>query len=122
MTSDPRESASPKRGQAVFASGDASTSKDIMTIDPDATFSLNDLIITYESSGSTHAHVELYDDPEGTAAGSLNNQTEELIVSPGDFEVVTDIVHPDYENDLVAVVQENDDNVSISAGGFLVTG
>jgi hypothetical protein len=122
MAEDPRESRSPKSGWAQFESGDSGTSKDVVSLKDEETLALSDYVVSYSTGGSANATVELYDDGAGTAEADLEGQITSLEVSPGNVESLTGISRDDIDKDLVAVVRNNDGNVSINAGGHIVTG
>lgn len=122
MAEDPRDSRTPKSGWAQFGSGDSGTSKDVIVLRDEETLALNDYVASYSQAGTVNATVELYDDDAGTAEGDLENQMTSLEIAAGTTQAITGISRDDIDKDLVAVVRGNDDQVSITAGGHIVTG
>lgn len=122
MAKDIRESREPRSGAEVFASGDSGTAKDVLTIRDEATLSLNDISATYSGSGTTEANVAIYDEPEGTIAGNLSNLVDRYELSPGDTLDRVGVDREDIEDNVVVLVSNNDDDVSVSFGGKLVSG
>lgn len=122
MTKDPRTSRQPRSGNVVFAGGDSGTSKDLLSLADEETVSINDILVTYDTGGTTNAEVELYDDAAGTAAGSVSDKIEEFRLDPGDIIDLSDIAREDVEEDIIAVVRNNDDDVTITVGAYRTTG
>jgi hypothetical protein len=122
MAKDIRESREPRSGAVVFASGDAGTAKNVLTIRDEATLSLNDISVTYSAAATNHANVVIYDEPEGTASGDLSDMVDRYELSPGDSVDRVGVDREDIENDVVVVVSNNDADMSVSFGGKLVSG
>lgn len=122
MVRDNRSSRSPKSGTVEFASGDAGTSKDTVLLRDEETFAINDYTVSYSASGSTNARVEFYDDDSGTAEADLGEELDAIEVSPDSVESQTHIARDDISKDLVVVVRNNDDDVTITVGGYVITG
>jgi hypothetical protein len=122
MVQDQRASRHPDAGWNSWASGDSGNAKTIISLRDEETFSINDYVFGYQSAGTTSAKVELYDGVEGTAAGDLENKIGSVIVSPGTTESITGISREDVNDDLLAVVSNNDAEVTVEAGGYKVTG
>lgn len=122
MAEDPRTSRHPDAGWNEWASGDSGTAKTIIALRDEETFAINDYVFGYQSAGTASAKVMLYDDPDGTAAGDLSNQIGTVLVSPGTTESITGIAREDVNDDLLAVVESNDAEVTVEVGGYKVTG
>jgi hypothetical protein len=122
MVEDKRESREAESGTITFASGDSGTSKDLITMRDEQTFSMADYVIAFSGSGSGQADVEFYDDEAGTGEGNLSGPLEVVIVESGDDIVSTGITRDDVENDLLVVVRNNDADVTITSGGYIVAG
>jgi hypothetical protein len=122
MVRDSRKSNETRSGFKVFVSGDSGTSKDLVTVRNGATLSLDNFTMSYDSGGSATCVVELYDSPEGTAAGDLEDQLASYILSPGDFEDLSDRSLEDIEDDLIVVVESNDAEVHITGEAYITTG
>ena len=104
MVKDTRESSETRSGSVLFATGDAGTSKDVLTTRDEATVSINDVTVTYNESGTSNAEVALYDEPEGTSSGDASNVIDRYEISPGDEIDKIGIAREDIEDDIVAVV------------------
>jgi hypothetical protein len=122
MVQDQRASRHPDAGWNDWASGDSGTAKTIISLRDEETFSINDYVFGYQSAGTASAKIELYDDVEGTAAGDLENKIGSVLVSPGTTEPITGISREDVNDDLLAVVSNNDADVTVEVGGYKVTG
>lgn len=118
MVQDARSSRSPESGTVTFTAGDAGTAKDLISIADQDDLSLNDYLFSYDDSGSNNATVLLYDDDEGTSAGSLSGKVDSVELSPGDTVDVDDIVRKNITNDLIVVVENNNADVSITTGAY----
>lgn len=122
MVRDARVSRSPVNGSVEFASGDAGTTKDLITIRDEENISINDYVISYDNNATNTALVELYDDDEGTSSGSVSGRVEALYVDPGDEIDLSGISRSDIENDLVVQVTNNDGDISITVGAYKLSG
>jgi hypothetical protein len=122
MVQDQRASRHPDAGWNEWLSGDSGTAKTIISLRGEETFSINDYVFGYQSAGNASAKVALYDDVEGTAAGDLENQIGSIMLSPGATESITGISREDVNDDLLAVVSNNDAEVTVEVGGYKVTG
>lgn len=120
MTDDARESRTPVSGAAAFASGDSGSAKDLISVVDGNNISINDYIFTYDSNGTAQASIELYDEPEGTAAVDAEDVVDVVGIGPGDKIALSEIARNDVEHDLVAVVSDNDADVTVSVGGHVV--
>jgi hypothetical protein len=120
MVEDNRVSRSPKSGVVTFTSGDAGTAKDLVPVREEVNLSVNGYLITYSASGTTNAVVELYDDVEGTSAGNLSGKFDEIQMAPGDQLDVNGLVRSGVTDDIIAVVRNNDDEVSITVGAMVI--
>lgn len=118
MVDDSRNSRSPESGSVVFASGDSGTSKDLIAIADEEDLSVEDYLFSYNTAATNNATVELYDDDEGTSAGSLSGQFESVEMEPGDIVDVSGVVRKNVTNDLVVVVDNNDDDLSVTVGAY----
>lgn len=122
MAEDNRNSREPRSGVAQFASGDSGTSKDVVTFRDEVTFNMTNFLITYSGAGTTEAQVELYDDAEGTTEANLSGMFFSAQVGAGDDIASTGVNYDDINDDVVAVVRNNDDDVDIVVGGVVITG
>lgn len=122
MTEDSRKSNHPESGTATFSDGDSGSSKDLITIRDSQTFSPHDYVVSYSDSGSEEATVKFYDDDEGTDADEVEGEFERVHVQPGDVVDVNGISRDDITNDVVAVVEDNDGDVTVTIGGHVLTG
>lgn len=108
----------------VFASGDAGTAKDLLTMNTEQVFRSESWRVDYDNAGTAEATVEIWDAPEGTTQANLSSdarrQMDNIHLSPGDFESF-DFEYEDFENDVVIVVNANDDEVTVATAGKLVT-
>lgn len=112
----------PESGTLTAASGDSGSALDLLDLRDEETFRINDVIISYSGAGSTEASVELYDEPAGTGAGSLNDLVETVEIGPGERHIATEIERRDIEDDIVILPSNNDDDISVTVGGMVVTG
>ena len=122
MAKDVRESREPRSGYVTFASGDSGTAQNLVSVRDEAVLSPDDINITYDNTASATATVSLYDDEAGTAVGDVTGQFAEFTVDPGDEVGPSDFSFVDVENDVVAVVSNNDGDISINLGGNLIVG
>ena len=122
MAEDSRSSRHPDAGWNEWASGESGTAKTIIALRDEETFAINDYVFGYQSAGTASAKVAFYDEPDGTAAEDLDNQIGSVLVAPGTTEPVTGIAREDVNDDLLAVVESNDAEVTVEVGGYKVTG
>jgi len=122
MVEDNRFSRSPKSGVVTFTSGDAGTAKDLVPVRDGVSFSTRSVFLSYDSNGTQEARVSLYDDDEGTSAGSVSGEEFSVILGPGDGEYITQVEGIDFDDDVVAVVENNDNDVDITLSGMLLEG
>lgn len=122
MAEDARDSREPVNGSVIFSSGESGTSKDLIAVRDGRTVTMNDVYVAFSSAGSNQATVELYDDEEGTAAGSLSNPFDQYLVEAGDYVSLSGIARSDVETDLLVIVTNNDDEVFVDVGGYSTTG
>lgn len=122
MVEDKRGSNETRSGSVEYPSADAGTTKDLVTVRSEATFSVDNITISYATAGTNEATVELYDEPEGTPSGDLGDRVAGFFINPGDFMDLKDRSFGDIEDDLVVLVSGNDDVVNINGEGYLTTG
>jgi len=122
MVKDERTSRSPKSGTASFGSGDSGTSKDVITIRDAISVSAKTILITYDTNATNEAKVELYDDVEGTSEADLSNKEFTATISPGDKIDLTGVEGIDFDDDVVSVVRNNDDDMEITVVGLSIEG
>jgi hypothetical protein len=108
-------------GYAMWDPADSGTSKDILTVRDEVTLEIKDITITYDGASTTSADVKLYDDTEGTAAGQLSNQIGLYKIPSGGKLALQGINREEVENDIVGVVHNNDDDISVVVGAEQTT-
>lgn len=111
-----------KHGVVTFASGDSGTAKDVLTIPENENLDVEDLVYSYAGSGTTDATVSLYDEEEGSGAGSVSdsNLLDSVSLTSGDQYSETGVTREDVSDDVVAVVDGNDADVNIVVSGTVV--
>ena len=116
------EDGRPASGTITFAAGDAGTAKDVLDTRDEETFSPNDVMVSYGSAASTPATVTLYDEDAGTGSGAVSDDFATFRLGPDSTQELSGLQWRDIENDIVAVVTNNDGTVAINIGGKIVTG
>lgn len=122
MVNDLRSVRESRSGTVTYVAGESGAAKNLVTIRNEATFAMENLTFSYDSGGTATATVTLYDEPEGTGAGSVSDDLVSYIISPGDFEDLSDRSIDEVEDDLVIVVSSNDAEVRVNAEGHLLSG
>lgn len=122
MVKDNRTSNETRANSVVFESDDAGTSSTLISIRPEATFSIDNITLSYNGGGSEEADVEFYDDEQGTPEEDLDEPTASYVISPGDFEDLPSRSFDEFEDDVMVVVRDNDDDVHITGDGHLTSG
>lgn len=122
MADDPREFRSKASGHTTFSSGNTGPNT-VINIRPEETLSIEYLKVDYSDAGTTAAKFTLYDEPDGTTSGNLNDNVEAFYVTNGDTVILEDPELEDVTKDLVVESDGNqDDEVIVSVGGIKVTG
>lgn len=103
-------------GTTTWADGDSGSAQDLLVVDSEKRIKPVDYILSYDDSGTNQTDVEVHDEPSGTASGDLGNMIDHFQLSPGDFEVITGLARKEVQDSLVAISQNNDDNVTLTAG------
>lgn len=119
---DPRSGA-PDGDVGTVASGDGDTT--LTTVfetqdSPDAVYRATDLVVDY-TGGTTETVLELHDADTSAAAGDLDSDTLRYTVtlsSSGERVVLTEFTFRDFEQDVIADPDGNQDHdIPITVGG-----
>jgi len=122
MTEDNRDGRDPRTGTVPYSAAASGTAQPLLAPRGEVVVSLSDLIVTYSSSATVEATVELYDAPPTTNAGNLSTPFFNIHAEPGD---TIDLIGCDFKDvvaGLVVVVQNNDGQVLLNANGVDITG
>ena len=84
--------------------------------------SIEEIKVEYSGSGTTATVVELYDEPSDITGGDEEDLIDKFYVESGD-RINPDMVWAEVEDDLVVTADGNQDaEITVTVGGFLVTG
>lgn len=85
--------------------------------------SLEYVRIQYATSATANTVLELYDEPEGTESGDLEDLVERVELTPGDSVELDDSNYPNVQDSLLATTDGNQDGpVYITANASRLTG
>lgn len=121
MADDSRKTSKKESASATLASG-STTVTTLMDLREEETLSIEWLKVEYADGGTTAGTVDMYDEPDGTASGDLNDLIDKFQVTAGQRQEYTP-VYEDVEDDIVLEGDGNfDDEVTVTVGGYIVTG
>lgn len=111
MSGDPRIG-SDESGYVEIEAADGSTPQTAVEIPATALFRVDQIKIEYDDGASATADLEVYDDPDGTAAGDLTDQRDAFLNIDSDTRIAHVAEYRVFENDvLVATAGGNQDGV-----------
>ena len=121
MVEDKRESGRADSNVAEIPSGD-DTLFTPASLRREERFSIEELKIEYSGDGSTSAVLMLYDEPSDTTSGNEEDLIDKFYIEAGD-RINPDMVWAEVEDDLIVTTEGNQDaEITVTVGGFLVTG
>jgi len=121
MVEDERGSRKPRSATLTLSSG-ASSPATAIDLRDEERMAVEEMRLQYDSGGTTAALVEVYDEPDGTTAGNLNDKVDEFRLQGGD-EANPDMVWEDIEDDIIVLPDGNSDGaITVTVGGFTVSG
>lgn len=121
MTEDGRTSRTPESGTVDIPSGDSGNYTALELTD-EQSFSLEELRVDYGGGGSASTVVEVYDDDSSTTSGSESDLVDKYRLTSGE-EKNTDMVYREIEEDVIVTTSGNqDDDITVTVGGFIVSG
>jgi hypothetical protein len=96
---------------------------DALPIRDEETVSIEYIKIQYSTAGTTESKVTLYNEPDGTPSGELDDDVDQFLVSGGDTIIIEDPTHEDITDGVVVETDGNsDDEMVLTIGGVKITG
>lgn len=121
MVEDERGSRKPRGSVVTIATGSGSVITAINLREQES-LSLDQLRMQYSGDGGVEVLVEVYDEPDGTPSGSLNDKVDEYRLSPGE-DANPDMVWEDIEDDLLLMPDGSSDApITVTVGGYTISG
>lgn len=121
MAEDNRESGRPQSGVVNIPSGNSDLHT-VVELRDEETLSVSEMSIEYAGGASNEAVVEIHDEPSSTNNGNESEMIDKFHVSPGDT-VNPDMVWSDVEEDVLVTTDGNlDGEITVTVGGYKVTG
>lgn len=120
--SDPRVGTEDS-GLVTIASGDGTTPQKAYGIESSALFRVTAIKIEYKDDATATIDVELYDEADGTAAGSVSDQRDSFQNIDPDMKVEVERTYRVFEEDVLVKTAggNQDDDVDVTVYGELLT-
>lgn len=121
MASDDRGSRQRRSGSVDINAGDAGLYT-LIELRDEQTMSVEEIRADYGSGDSAKTFVEIYDEDSDVTPGEQTDMIDKLRLQPGD-EKNPDMVWQDAEDDIIVKANGNQDaELTITVGGYIVSG